>query len=199
MSVRGLLYDLDGVLIDSVQAWYRVIQRGARELGHGEVSWAHFRRTFGQGVEADRLEFFPSLRAVELERFYERAFGEEVSRVELLPGALEALLEGRRRGLRQAVVTNTPLPLARRVLDATGLAPWFEAVAAAGEAEEKPSPALVYLALERLGLRANEVLYIGDSPTDLGAARAAGVRFAGLGLAGGDLTLRSLDELWAAL
>jgi HAD superfamily hydrolase (TIGR01549 family) len=196
--LRAILYDLDGVLIDSEQAWFQVIRRGVRELGAGEVSFEHFRRTFGQGVEADRLEFFPGWTAAELEAFYQRAFVEELDAVELNPAAPRVLEATRARGLSQAVVTNTPLPLARRVLQGKGLDRFFEALACAGEAPEKPAPDLIRLALQRLGLRAEEAIYVGDTETDRRAARAAGVRMAGLGIAA-DLTLAGLEDLLGQL
>ena len=192
--LKAVLYDLDGVLIDSMQAWFRVIERGARELGHPEVGFERFHRTFGQGVEADRLEFFPEWTARELEVFYERTFVEELGAVEV-KGAAEHVLEAaRRRGLRQALVTNTPLPLAREVLRSKRLDLHLDALACAGEAAEKPAPDLIWLALHRLGVSAADALYVGDTETDRAAARAAVIRFAGLGIEG-DLTFTRLDEL----
>jgi len=189
-----VLYDLDGVLVDSMQAWFRVIQRGARELGHPEVSFEHFRRTFGQGVEADRAEFLPEWTSPEVAAFYQRAFAEELAGVEI-KGEATRVLEGvRSLGLRQALVTNTPLELAREILRRTGLGRYLDALACAGEAAEKPAPDLIWLALERLGSSADQALYVGDSETDRLAARAAGIRLVGLGIPG-DLTLGRLDEL----
>jgi HAD superfamily hydrolase (TIGR01549 family) len=194
--VRGIVYDLDGVLINSMDAWYRVIERGVRVLGHPAVSFEHFRRTFGQGVEADRIEFFPEWTAQEVSRFYDRTFLEELQAIRVHDGALGVLEEARRRGLRQAVATNTPLNLARRVLSAMGLDIHLDALAAAGEAPEKPAPDLLLLALSRLTLQAPEALYVGDSATDLRAARAAGIRMAGLGIPA-DITLGCVSDLLA--
>jgi HAD superfamily hydrolase (TIGR01549 family) len=196
--LRAVLYDLDGVLIDSLQAWFRVIERGARELGHPEVGFDRFHRTFGQGVEADRLEFFPEWTAAELEAFYERAFAEELHAVELKGAAVQVLEAVRGRGLRQALVTNTPLPLARQVLALKGLDRWLDALACAGEAAEKPAPDLVHLALRRIAVRVDEAIYVGDTDTDRATARAAGIRFAGLGVEG-DITLATLDHLLSVL
>ncbi len=191
---RAVLYDLDGVLIDSAEAWYLVIQRGRREAGLPPVDEVHFRRTFGQGVIADRDEFFPAWAPAQVEELYARAFPDELGAVRLLDDAPAVLAEVRARGLRQAIVTNTPLGLARRVLAAKGLDRHLDALACAGEAAEKPAPDLVWLALRRLGVTREEVVYLGDTRTDEGAARAAGVRLLGMRMAG-DLTLARLGEL----
>jgi HAD superfamily hydrolase (TIGR01549 family) len=197
-EVRGVLYDLDGVLINSERAWYEVLQRGLRALGRPPLSYDRFYATFGQGVDADRAEFFPEWSTAQLCAFYERAFAEELQGVEVLDGALQALDELRARGLRQAVVTNTPVELARRVLELKGIAPRLDALAASGEGAEKPAPDLLLLALERLSLRRDQALYVGDTEVDRTAARAAGVAMVGIGISG-DLTLAAVRELPAWL
>jgi HAD superfamily hydrolase (TIGR01509 family) len=99
-----------------------------------------------------------------------------------------------RRGILRAVVTNTPADLARRVLADKGFATRLEVVAAAGEAAEKPAPDLVRLALARLGVAPAEAIFVGDSDSDLRAARAAGVRMIGLGHEG-DARIGALADL----
>lgn len=197
-NLRAILYDLDGVLIDSARAWHRALLRGLAEDGRPPVPWDHFQQSFGQGVEADRDAYFPRWTVAELEAFYARSFPSELDAIELLPGAVELLAELRARGLRQAVVTNTPRELALEVLARKGLAPHLDALAAAGEAPEKPAPDLVRLALARLAIPREQALYVGDSATDLAAARAAGIRMAGLGIEA-DLTLAALADLHALL
>lgn len=180
--------------MDSAPAWFRVMQGAARELGRSELGFEQFRRSFGQGVEADCREFFPEWTAEQLQAFYEKAFAAELDAVEVMEPAPRVLETVRNRGLWQAVVTNTPLALATQVLRRHGLEQLVDALACAGEAAEKPAPDLIWLALRRLGIRAEQALYVGDSETDRAAAQAAGIRLAGLGVAG-DLTLQSLDEL----
>jgi HAD superfamily hydrolase (TIGR01509 family) len=191
---RAILYDLDGVLIDSARAWHRALLRGLAEAGRPPVPWDRFQPSFGQGVEADRDAYFPGWTVAELEACYARCFPAELDAIELNPGAAELLAELRARGLRQAVVTNTPRALALEVLAHKGLAPHLDALAAAGEAAEKPAPELIWLALERLAIPREQALYVGDSATDLAAARAAGIRMAGLGIEA-DLTLVALADL----
>ena len=192
--LRGVLFDLDGVLIDSARAWYNVIRRGVERLGRAAPSYEEFQRTFGQGVEADRREFFPEWSAARVQELYERTFAEEIDAVQLLPGALEVLETLRARGLRQAGVTNTPLALARLVLARKGIAPHLDAIATSGEGAEKPAPDLLLLALRRLQLQGDEALYVGDTVVDRQAARAAGVAMAGIGVAA-DLQLAGVRDL----
>ena len=194
-SPQAVLFDLDGVLIDSRRAWHQTIDSVARSSGHPAVSWERFASTFGQGVEADRDSFFPRLAVDEVNRRYEQTFASHLDAVALMPGAIELLDQLADKKIRRAVVTNTPLALAQAVLARKGIATRVETLAAAGEADEKPSPALIELALARLGLACGEVVYVGDSASDQGAARSAGVLLVGFGGLNGDLSIESLSEL----
>lgn len=194
MKVRGILYDLDGVLIKSGMAWYIVIQLARKRWGYPPPTYEHFLRTFGQGIEADREEFFPEQTAAEVNAIYDELFPSQIEAVELMDQAPNLLAQMRERGLRQAIVTNTPRPLAQEIIRRKKLDEHLDELAAAGEAPEKPAPDLIWLALRRLGLKREEVIFVGDSKSDAGAAAAAGVRLAGLGIAG-DITISSLAEL----
>ena len=192
--VKAILWDLDGVLVDSERAWHQVLIRTCQRFGRPMISWEEFHPTFGSGVEADRDRWFPDLGRAELDAFYQEAMQQEVDAIEVVPGAVEVLSQAARQGIRQAVVTNTPVLLAREVLRATGLGGNLQALAAGGEAPDKPSPGLVLLALERLDVAPEEAIFVGDSATDTAAARAAGVRMVGLGTEG-DETVTSLEDL----
>ena len=189
-----MVFDLDGVLVDSGEAWHRVVSRGLARWGRPPVTREAFLTTFGQGVEADRRQYFPDRSAAEIAAFYAGAFADETAAVALADGAWEVLDALGDRGIARAVVTNTPVDLARGVLAAKGLTPRLESWAAAGEAAEKPAPDLVRLALARLGVAASDALYVGDSESDRLAARAAGVRMVGL-RTDGDVRIESLRDL----
>lgn len=90
-----------------------------------------------------------------------------------LPGALETVAALRRRGLSVAVVSNWDIGLVGR-LASLGLPVLTSAEAGAA----KPDPRLFRLALERLGVRAERALHVGDRDEDERGARAAGMRFA---------------------
>lgn len=197
--LRGVLFDLDGVLVDSVRAWHRTIDAGAQRRGFPGVSWERFSGTFGQGVEADEKSFFPGLGAEGVSRLYEEEFPRHLEAVELMPGAREVLASLTERGLARAVVTNTPHALAEQVLTHKGLRRYVQLIAGGGDAPEKPRPELVELALAGLDLTSSDVLYVGDSASDEGATRSAGVRFVGLRYAPSFIRIERLEELLTLL
>jgi putative hydrolase of the HAD superfamily len=94
------------------------------------------------------------------------------------PGAVEAVAELERLGLRLAVVSNWDVAL-HDYLEELGLADHFATVVTSAEAgTPKPDPRIFELALERLDVRPERALHVGDSEADEEGARAAGMAFA---------------------
>lgn len=103
-------------------------------------------------------------------------------------GVPELLDRLKAQGLRLGVATNKPFELASRLLVALGLEGLVSGLAGGGQAPSKPAPALLELALDRLGLAAEPptgVVYVGDMPVDQEAAHRLGCGFwaAGWGFA----------------
>jgi putative hydrolase of the HAD superfamily len=97
---------------------------------------------------------------------------------EPMPGAADAVVRLERLGLRLAVVSNWDVAL-REHLEELGLADHFATVVTSAEAgAPKPDPRIFWLALERLGVRPERALHVGDSEADEQGARAAGMAFA---------------------
>ncbi len=192
--LRAVLYDLDGVLIESRATWYQVILDAARHYGRPPIERDHFYGTFGQGIRRDVEQFFPMATEGELTRLYHERMLARAHEVDFIEHALETLEAVGSLGVAQAIVTNTPVDLAREILGRTGIRSRVDAFAAAGEAPEKPAPDLVRLALARLGARADEAIYVGDSPTDVAAARAAAIEMVGYRI-DADLRIEGLPEL----
>jgi phosphoglycolate phosphatase len=85
-----------------------------------------------------------------------------------------------RAGRVLAVHTNKPGAMARHTLAGTGLLDRLAEVTGGDEAPRKPDPAGTLAIMRRLGARREETVFIGDSPTDLLTARAAGVTAVGV-------------------
>jgi putative hydrolase of the HAD superfamily len=123
-------------------------------------------RTFLHTAEAD----------LAAESFVDAFMGSIVLRP--MPGALETAAVLRRRGLELAVVSNWDVGLTE-LLEQIGAASLFGAIVTTAEAgAPKPDPAVFRLALDRLGVRPERALHVGDEPEDAKGAAAAGMRFA---------------------
>ncbi len=191
-EVRAILFDLDGVLVDSLDAWAGVVNEVRRDLGYATLSESEVLSYFGQGVEDDVKNLYPGRSADDIRRRYDEAMPRHVGRMRLGRGVFEVLARLRARGLKTAVVTNTQATLAREILARTGLEGRVDALAAAGEGlPEKPRPDLLFSALARLGVGPGAARMVGDTDYDATAARAAGVPYLYFDVRkGGDLAAR---------
>lgn len=194
-SPRAVLFDLDGVLVRSEETWFLTVEEAGRRFRGSPVTRAEFIPTFGQGTAADVTAFGLDCSVDQLDRFYVETFPRFSDRVWTNPEAQPLLERLAASKLRCAVVTNTVSPLAAVVLEAAGLRRHFEVMACADlVAHAKPAPDLPLYALERLGMSPCEAWMVGDSRYDREAARAAKVRFVGLGI-DGDARLERLGDL----
>lgn len=196
---RAILFDLDGVLVDSVDAWHgAVAEAGARFRGRA-ISREEMTSTFGQGTAADVEVFGLSCTPAELDAFYEAELPNHLGAVRIAADAQRVVEAIAARGLARALVTNTVGSLARALVALAVPLELFGSLATADRvAHAKPDPDLVLLACAELDVSPRDAWLVGDSRYDEAAARAAGAGFVGLGLPG-DETIATLGELLALL
>lgn len=190
---EAVLFDLDGVLIDSYPVWFHLLNQAARELGYPPIPQTLYHECWGQSTTADRDRFFPGRALSEVEDFYQKHYFEHIEHLRLpeeVPSVFERL---RALGIRTSVVTNTQKSLATLLVERTGGRP--DAVVGGGDAPRgKPAPDLLLLACGRLDADPGSSWMVGDSVYDKEAARAAGIFFVGLGI-DGDVRVGGLDEV----
>lgn len=176
--MRAVLFDLDGVLVDSYEAWFYVVNEAARRFGAPAVSRERLAEVFGQGPEEDARTLFSGRAVADIQAVYDEAMQAHVDRI-VLGAGVDALLDDLgRRGLSRAVVTNTQQDVASVVLAATGLLDRLDAWVGVGDGlREKPAPDLLHAALARLGAAPAESLLVGDTRYDREAAEAVPMPF----------------------
>jgi pyrophosphatase PpaX len=180
---KGVFFDLDGTLADTVGLILMSYRHTMRtHLGEAPPD-ARWLATLGTPLRDQLLEFArdPDEAAAMVATYteFQRRIHDEM--VKPFPGAAEVLVGLRGRGARVAVVTSKRAEVARRTLEVCGLWAEVDLVVSADEVRRgKPDPEAVHLALAQLGLggAAPDVLFVGDSPFDLRAGRAAGTRTA---------------------
>jgi HAD superfamily hydrolase (TIGR01509 family) len=209
VAVRALLFDFDGLIVDtespSLAAWRRVYEQHGQELGLERWSAA-----IGTVGGFDALAHLESLVGSQLERDTLQASRLEhelmlVEAEELRPGVAEYLADAERLGLRKAIVSSASRPwIDRHLRRLERLYGWDAIVTADGDTmRAKPSPALYLEALELLTVDSAEAIAFEDSPNGIRAAKAAGLFCVGvpnpvtaaLGLDQADLVVDSLTSL----
>ena len=179
--IETYLFDLDGTLIDSIG----LIMSSYRHtmLEHlGEIPADHvWRSGFGTPLQTQIARFARTEHeAAAMTSTYVRYAEHHHDRmVVAYPGILDALESLRRTGRRLAIVTSKNRRSMWRGLRLCGLEGFFDAFVTVDDVDAyKPDPAPVVKALEALAAAADEAVFIGDSPHDVAAGRAAGVKTA---------------------
>ena len=181
MRYPVVLFDLDGTVIDSGAIILASMRHAADTvLGGGFTDEQLLAAVGGPGLEA-QMQALDADRVDELVRVY-RAHNEPLHEtLSLCPGMDGVLAELRSRGHRLGIVTAKRLSTVALAFAQLPLEHLFEVVVGGDETDtHKPDPAPLLLALERLGAAPSDAAYVGDSPYDMQAARAAGLRAIGV-------------------
>ena len=173
-NLRAVLFDLDGVLVDSHEAWFHLLNLAARHFRTPDVTRQRFDGSWGQGIDADLREFFPGCDAEKVARFYAKHLLDFDTHIHVEAGARETLCRLREAEIPRGVVTNTPTLLARDILAWAGLIGMVDVtVGAEPEVPSKPAPDMILHACHELQVEPRHVLVVGDSRFDAEAAAAA--------------------------
>jgi HAD superfamily hydrolase (TIGR01509 family) len=183
VSVRAVLFDIDGTLVDSnylhIDAW----QRAFASVGRQVDAW-RIHRAIGEdsdGLLADLLGDDVAELGDRAKDEHSRLYTEQAGRLRPLPGARELLTALRGRGLAVVLATSAPQDELRMLLDVLEVgADEVPSTNADDVDEAKPHPGIIHIALERAGVGADEAIFVGDSVWDMVAARRAGVTASGV-------------------
>jgi HAD superfamily hydrolase (TIGR01509 family) len=212
MNIKALLFDFDGLILDTETPEFLVWQKIYREYGQEMLP-----ETWGQIIGGYGISDFDAAgNLAELVRdglnprdLYARHRSESdalILQQPVLPGVLDYLENAQRLGLRLAVASSSQHSWVDTHLARLGLADRFDAVICCEDVPQKrtkPHPDLFLKALDVLGVRAEEAIVFEDSPNGVKAARAAGIFVVSvanpitilLKMDGANLTLDSLTQI----
>mgnify|MGYP000365604423 CR=1 FL=1 len=187
MSIRALIFDLDGVLTDTAEYHYRAWKRLADALG---IPFSREENEALRGIPR-RESLLLLLKGREypeaqIQEFMERKNGyylqfiREITPRDVLPGARELLEEIHAAGLKSAL--GSASKNAREVIERLGIASLLDAVSDGNSVErQKPAPDLFLHAAHQLRLSPKECVVVEDAAAGIEAARAGGFQTLGLG------------------
>ncbi len=202
---RAVLWDMDGVLVDSADYHYAAWREAlARE--HHLITYDEFRATFGQrndtilrGIFGEALPDSEVNRIADLKESLYRQFVRERG-IAPLPGVLRWLQALRAAGWRQAVASAAPRANIDAVLATLGIGRYFDAVTSGEDVTRgKPDPQVYLISAERVGSQPARCVVVEDAPAGLEGARRAGMRCVGVTSTHdhleADVVVTSLDAL----
>ena len=181
MTVRALLFDMDGTVIDSDPIHGRVFVDFLAGYGVAFSEEAFRTRHSGRQNVDIFAELLPGEDARALDRAKEEAFRAALVDPQPVAGLIALMDRAEAMGLRLAMVTNACRANVEAVNAGLGIAGRFETIAYGDELPKgKPDPAVYWLALETLGIGAQEALVFEDSRSGIAAAVAAGIPTIGM-------------------
>jgi HAD superfamily hydrolase (TIGR01509 family) len=179
-EIEALIFDFDGLLIDSetplLEIWQDIYRQYGCELTMDQ--WQHALGTFGgfdpyadilakTGKGPVRETLQPTIRAQHFER---------CTAMPLMPGVAEVIADARAAGLKTAVASSSAEEWVGPFLRQHGLSSQFDAICTRDDVKQvKPAPDLFLLAAERMGVAPARCVVFEDSPNGLRAAHAAGM------------------------
>ncbi len=205
-SIQALLWDLDGVIVNSGEYHYEAYRELLSGMGYELSREDYFLRLFGRrnfdilrDIVGDRpQDEIERLAGRKEDIFRRRAAGP----LRALPGAADLLRDARSAGRRQAIVSSTPRQNIAFVLGALGLAEQFDAIVGEEDVSRgKPDPEGFVVAAGRLGIGPDGCVVLEDAPEGIAAGKAAGMRCIGVAttrpperLTQADLVVDSLED-----
>lgn len=209
MPIRGLIFDFDGLILETegpeYSSWRELyedyggslpLEKWAEIIGtaeHGFDPYAELETQLGRQLDRAGIRIRREARVAEL-----------LAAEAVLPGVLGYIADASRLGLRLGVASSSSREWVVGHLQRLGIAHNFDAVACRDDVPRtKPDPALYLSVLSALELRPDEAIAVEDSPNGIAAAKAAGLYCvavpndltSGLSLDRADLRLTSLEEL----
>lgn len=107
-SARGVLFDLDGTLVESAEIWYRLINGASRHFGFDEVSYDEWKATFGQSMERNVEMWMAGLDQGKFNVYCDEHYADHLEHLHILGGSIDllTLVNGKYGKENVAIVTN---------------------------------------------------------------------------------------------
>lgn len=186
------MFDLDGTLVDSVPDLAAAVDQMLHQLGRAAAGEEQVRQWVGNGAamlvrralagrfDGEEVAALTDADIADPLALFMAAYGgNSCQHSGLYPGVEPCLQELQRRGVKMAVVTNKPEQFVEPLLQARGIADYFDLILGGDSLEnKKPHPQPLLHCLEHFGVGAARALMVGDSGNDILAAQAARVAVA---------------------
>ena len=176
MRYRGVLWDMDGTVLDTLEDLWAAVNVSLRRFSLPEASLEAVRAGLGNGAAHLISCVTPEEKRDEVLAFYKPWYDAHCNlKTHPYPGILPLMGALRAGGVRQAIISNKPDPAVQELAKS-----YFPGLldSAVGESEtvrRKPNPDAVLHAVQEMGLRLEDCVYIGDTEVDLATARNAGM------------------------
>lgn len=180
MKYKAIIFDLDGTLTDTIVDLKESTNYALREMGWPERTLEEIKQFVGNGVRRLMEQATPSnINELEFEEcfaiFQEHYIDHCQDHTDLYPGIKELLEALKEKGYKMAIVSNKMQAGVNELQKRFCKGIIDVAIGEKRGVRRKPFPDMVNIALEKLEVKAEETIYVGDSEVDMATARNAGI------------------------
>ncbi|YAF96615.1 MAG: HAD family hydrolase [Nodularia sp. CChRGM 3473] len=199
--LSAILFDLDGTIVNTdpihFQAWQKML------LSYGmEIDETFYKSRISGGLNPEIVkDILPQLSVAEGQKFAdekEALFRQLAPNLQPLPGFAELIAWTETHQLKRALVTNAPRLNAAFMLQVLGIKEAFHTIVLADDCTAgKPDPEPYQVALNNLGIKAEQAIALEDSPSGIRAAVGANIRTIGIASTHDPQILQQIGSLMA--
>jgi beta-phosphoglucomutase len=174
---RAVVWDLDGVIVDSADAHNKSWVMMAQRYGVPYDPDNDFARIFGRhnnDIISSMWNVTEQATIDEMADVKESSFRGAAAALKPLPGVVALVKALREAGWKQAIGSSAPIKNVQALLDATGLGEYMDAISSGNDVTEgKPNPQVFLLAFERIGADPRNGVVVEDAPAGVQGGRRA--------------------------
>ena len=188
----AILFDMDGVIVDSKNAWLSSLNKTLKLFHFNRISQKLFNEKYwGNDVHNTLIDLGLPDEALNLiNKFYLN----HIDEVNIFPDVKKTL--NQLNNYKKAIITNTPKNHAYYLLKKFDIFNIFNIIVTSDDIKVgKPNPEIIIKACELLNVKKNEVIIIGDTISDINAARAIGSTVIGINIKA-DYYIKNLSDIF---
>ena len=174
-EVKVILFDMDGVIIDSSDAWFMAFNDVLVHFGLQKISKKKFSNYFGYPVEKDQKIFFRDKSIKEIIEAYDFYFNKWKGQVLIFKDSIAVLKKLSNKKIKIGLITNASRVIVESNLKRFSLKRFFDVTVSLNDVKKgKPAPDMVLKACKALKVNPREAILVGDTINDMIAGRKAG-------------------------
>ena len=177
-KIKAVLFDFDGTIMDTNDIIIKSWQHTFRTVEGQERPIESITSSFGEPLSITMKNLFPGRDTEEMVNTY-RSYQRHIytDKIHMFPGITELIQELKARSYQLGIVTSRLWESTRQGLYKFDIAGMFDAVVSAEDTTvHKPDPTPCFICIEKLGIDADEAIFVGDSKFDVLCAKNAGVK-----------------------